>query len=69
MDLVGDKWVERLKMETLILKTLNSEGDSSPSHASGEGTAEVCSYVPPQTQWLGVVGSTKSCSCLIEFMN
>lgn len=44
-------------METLILKTLSSE-DSWPSHASGEGTAEVF-LVPPHSQWLEVVGSTK----------
>lgn len=40
-------------METLILNTLSSEGDSWPSHASGEGTAEV--FLCPITQ--SVVGS------------
>lgn len=45
--------VERLNMETLIPKTLSSEGDSWPSYASGEGTAEV--FLCPTTQ--SVAGS------------
>lgn len=53
MGLVADKWVERLNMETLTLKTLSSEGDFCPSYAPGEGTAQV--FPCPTTQ--SVAGS------------